>query len=163
MPKLSAGLILFRKSPQVEVFLVHPGGPFWAKKDAGAWSIPKGEYQEAHDALQAARREFTEETSFAPPQGDYLFLGEVKYSNKLLSAWAVEGTADAVQVKSNFFEIEWPPKSGKTQQFPEVDRAGWFTLVQAQKKLVGGQVPLLNALAKELGLRDKSEEQMSLF
>ncbi|HEU5187099.1 MAG TPA: NUDIX domain-containing protein [Candidatus Saccharimonadales bacterium] len=163
MPKLSAGLVLFRRSPQIEVFLVHPGGPFWAKKDAGAWSIPKGEYQEGDDALQAARREFTEETSFVPPEGEHLLLGKVKYGNKLLKAWAVEGTADALHVKSNFFELEWPPKSGRMQQFPEVDKAGWFTLAQAQKKLVGGQVPLLAALAAELGIRDTHEEQMSLF
>lgn len=163
MPKLSAGLLIFRRNPQVEVFLVHPGGPFWAKKDSAAWSVPKGEYQENEDPFLAAKREFTEETSFAPPQGESQFLGEVKYSNKILKVWAVKGTVDAQNIKSNFFELEWPPKSGKTQQFPEVDKAGWFTLPSAKKKLTTGQVPLIDELAKMLGVNDKPDRQMTLF
>lgn len=123
MPKLAAGILLYRrKGEQVEVFLVHPGGPFWAKKDNGAWSLPKGEYQEGEDALVAAKREFKEETSFDAPESEYFELGEVKYGNKKLQAWAVEGGADAAKLKSNTFAMEWPPKSGQTQEFPEVDK-----------------------------------------
>lgn len=164
MPKLSAGIILFRRTPTVEVFLVHPGGPFWTKKDAGAWSIPKGEYREGEDPQVAAKREFTEETGFAVPKGEELFLGEVKYGNKAVKAWTIQGDIDHTKAKSNFFEIEWPPKSGKTQQFPEVDKAGWFNLKTAQKKLVGGQTPLIDLLAQKLGVSDDTpDEQLALF
>lgn len=164
MPKLSAGLLVFRKSNEIEVFLVHPGGPFWAKKDAGAWSIPKGEYDQAEDAFDAAKREFKEETSIEAPAGDARPLGEVKYNNKLLTVWAVEGGIDATAIKSNYFEMQWPPKSGKIEQFPEVDKAGWFTLVQAKTKLVAGQVPFIDTLAELLDVAQaEPEEQLALF
>lgn len=165
MPKLSAGIILFRKTPNIEVLLVHPGGPFWAKKDLGAWSIPKGEYQEGDDPLAAAMREFTEETGFSAPLGQEILLGEAKYGNKIVKAWAVQGDGDVAKIKSNYFELEWPPKSGKTQQFPEVDRAGWFILKVAYKKLVAGQTPLIDALAQKLGVSNdvKPDEQLVLF
>ncbi len=153
MPKLSAGIVLFRRrGTGVEVFLVHPGGPFWKNKDNGAWSIPKGEYSAGEDALAAARREFEEETGFACPQGDPVALGELKQAGgKVVSAWAVEGDCAAERIRSNMFEMEWPPKSGKTQQFPEVDRAGWFALPEARQKLVAGQHGFLDRLAESTG------------
>lgn len=163
MPKLSAGILLFKKSPQLEVFLVHPGGPFWAKKDLGAWSIPKGEYAEGDNAQAAAQREFTEETGHPAPTGNYIFLGEVSYSNKKLSAWAVEGDIAHAEISSNTFSLEWPPKSGKTQQFPEVDKAGWFTVAVAKQKLVGGQVALVERLQQTLGIAPDVGEQATLF
>lgn len=160
MPKLSAGLLLFRRSSKsVEIFLVHPGGPFWAKKDTEAWSLPKGEYQHSEDTLSAAKREFKEETSFSAPAGRYIHLGQVKYSNKELQAWAVEATVDAAKVKSNFFEMQWPPKSGKIEHFPEVDKADWFELPVAKKKIVQGQLPLLERLQSQLGV-EFSEPQL---
>ena len=124
MTKRSAGLLLYRRSERgTEVFLVHPGGPFWAKKDLGAWSIPKGEYAEDEAALAAARREFQEETGFAI-EGDFLDLGTVRQTGgKLVTAWALEGDCDPSAVHSNTFEMEWPPRSGKKQTFPEIDRA----------------------------------------
>lgn len=140
MPKFSAGILLYRFRGQLlEVFLVHPGGPFWAKKDAGAWSLPKGEYAEGEDAWVAAQREFKEETGHVAPIANPLALGEVKYSNKLLTAWAVEGDIDPNQIKSNFFTMQWPPRSGKTEEFPEVDKAGWFDGATARQKVVKGQ------------------------
>lgn len=151
MPKLAAGILLYRKqNKKLEVFLVHPGGPFWAKKDAAAWSIPKGEYTDDEDPWAAAQREFAEETGQPAPTAEAQPLGEVKYGNKKLVAWAVEGDIDATRVLSNTITIEWPPKSGNVQAFPEVDRAGWFTLTQAQQKLVKGQVPLVEMLANLL-------------
>lgn len=154
MPKLSAGLLLFRRtSPQIEVFLVHPGGPFWARKDEGAWSLPKGEYAEGEHPLDAARREFQEETGF-DLDGDFLPLGEVRQSGgKLVTAWALEGDIDPSSVRSNTFSLEWPPKSGRTQAFPEVDRAAWFPLPAARAKLLKGQVPFLDRLEQRLTAR----------
>ena len=151
-PKRSAGLLLFRRSTHIEFFLVHPGGPFWARKDDGAWSIPKGEYSEDEDALVAARREFEEETGI-PVEGDFLPLGELRQpSGKLITAWALEKDVDPTLVKSNTFSTEWPPKSGKKQQFPEVDRAAWFPLPQAHTKLLKGQVAFIHRLTKKLGV-----------
>jgi predicted NUDIX family NTP pyrophosphohydrolase len=142
----SAGLLLFRRrGKEFEFFLVHPGGPFWAKKDAGAWSIPKGLYAPGEAPLDAARREFREETGLVI-DGDFVALGEFRQpSGKLISAWMVESDCDAGAVKSNLFAMEWPPKSGKTVEFPEVDRAGWFAPAQALIKILRGQKPILEA------------------
>lgn len=162
MPKLSAGILVFRFTPkaQVEVFLVHPGGPFWAKKNNGSWSLPKGEYSDDEDSFAAAKREFHEETGNIAPEGDYLPIGEVKYGNKKVVAWAVQGDLDAEKIKSNFFEMEWPPKSGETGQFAEVDKAGWFTIDAARKKLVKGQVLFVDQLLEVVKQADK---QQALF
>jgi predicted NUDIX family NTP pyrophosphohydrolase len=151
MPKFSAGLLLFRKRhEEIEVFLVHPGGPYWAKKDEGAWSLPKGEYDQSEDALEAAKREFLEETGFSA-SGAFLPLGEVKQpGGKHVMAWALEADVDARSIVSNPFSVEWPPKSGKLQQFPEVDRAEWFSLTRARAKILKGQVPFLERLTKTL-------------
>jgi predicted NUDIX family NTP pyrophosphohydrolase len=137
MPKLSAGILLYRHpGTALEVFLVHPGGPFWAKKDLGAWSIPKGEYTDGEDAVLAARREFREETGFDLPQNELYPLGEARLdSGKIIKAWCIEGTCDAEAIRSNTFRMEWPPKSAKMQDFPEVDRAGWFPLPVAEQKI----------------------------
>jgi predicted NUDIX family NTP pyrophosphohydrolase len=136
MPKRSAGLLMFRHTGRVlEVLLVHPGGPYWAKKDAGAWFIPKGEILPDEDPLDAAKREFEEETSFASA-GPYLPLGEVRQkSGKVIAAWAFEGTCDPERINSNTFQMEWPPRSGKQQTFPEVDRGGFFALSAAREKM----------------------------
>lgn len=157
MPKLSAGIVLYRRGGRkdgqnLEVFLVHPGGPFWAKKDAGAWSIPKGEYESGEDPLAAARREFEEETSVALPAGEAMPLGEVKQAGgKVVTAWAIEGDCDAETIHSNLFQMEWPPKSGRMREFPEVDRAGWFSFDEAREKLLKGQVTFLDRLEKAVG------------
>ncbi|MHB8692713.1 MAG: NUDIX domain-containing protein [Solirubrobacteraceae bacterium] len=154
MPSRSAGILLYRGSGEaLEVLLVHPGGPLWARRDAGAWSIPKGEYVDPEDPLAAARREFAEELSVAPPDGEPIPLGEVKQrSGKVVAAWAVPGDLDVSDVKSNTFELEWPPRSGRKQEFPEVDRAEWFTIAQAREKLIGAQVELLDRLQAALAL-----------
>lgn len=149
MPKLSAGIIAYRKSKdnQPEVLLVHPGGPLFKNKDNGVWSFPKGEYTEDEDALLAAKREFTEETGNVLPEGEFIRLQPVKIkSGKIITAWATN--ADFIQpfISSNFFEIEWPPKSGKKQFFPETDKAEWFTLKEARQKISSGQVNLLEQL-----------------
>jgi len=133
----------------LEVFLVHPGGPFWARKDLGAWSIPKGEYT-SEDPLKAARREFAEETGLSPG-GDFLPLGTIRQAGgKLVSAWAVEGDCDPAQIRSNLCTIEWPPKSGRKIEIPEVDRAGWFSLDEARKKILKSQAPILDLLTARL-------------
>jgi predicted NUDIX family NTP pyrophosphohydrolase len=152
MPQRSAGILLYRLTgPVPEVLLVHPGGPFWAKKDAGAWSIPKGEIDANEDPLAAARREFAEETGMAPA-GEPVALGDFPYrSGKIVTVFALRGDFDVAGLRSNTFSMEWPRKSGRTAAFPEVDRAGWFTLVEAEAKLVTGQRPILAALAKRLG------------
>jgi predicted NUDIX family NTP pyrophosphohydrolase len=152
MPKLSAGLLPFRRTGgEIEVFLVHPGGPFWKKKDAGAWSIAKGEYESGDDPLAAALREFEEETSFRIESCDCMALGEVRQAGgKLVQAWAVERDLDPAAIRSNTFEMAWPPRSGKMQEFPEVDRAAWFPLPQARIQLLAGQVPFLERLAEQL-------------
>jgi predicted NUDIX family NTP pyrophosphohydrolase len=143
--KLSAGILLYRRRGETtELFLVHPGGPFWAKKDDGAWSIPKGEYEAAEDPLEAAKREFLEETGSAI-DGAFLPLTPLKqHSGKVISAWCVEGDMDPGALRSNLFEMEWPPRSGKTAQFPEVDRGSWFSPDEARRKLTPGQVPFID-------------------
>jgi predicted NUDIX family NTP pyrophosphohydrolase len=132
--------------------LVHMGGPFWQKKDDGAWSIPKGEYGPGEEPLAVARREFREEIGRDAPASQPLELGEVTQSGgKRVCAWGIEGDMDVSVIESNTFELEWPPRSGRMQHFPEVDRAGWFDLETAQRKLVKGQVPLLARLVERLG------------
>jgi predicted NUDIX family NTP pyrophosphohydrolase len=167
MPKFSAGIALYRPSGQnIEVLLVHPGGPFWAKKDDGSWSFPKGEYLEDEDAFVAAQREFKEETGFDLTVKDPIDLGEVKYGNKQLRVWAVKGSADARRAVSNMFTMEWPPKTGRKQEFPEVDRAGWFLPADAKLKLVKGQIELVDRLCEQLGASVETGEnssQMSLL
>ena len=149
MPKLSAGLLPFRRSEGfLQVFLVHPGGPFWARKDLGAWSIAKGEPSPDEDPLQAAIREFREETGF-DPRGPFQELGQSRQpGGKIVQAWAFEGDFDPSLLQSNTFTMSWPPRSGRLQSFPEVDRAEWFTLETARKKILPGQVPLLEALGE---------------
>jgi predicted NUDIX family NTP pyrophosphohydrolase len=144
----SAGLLLFRQGGEgIEVLLVHPGGPFWARCDLGAWSIPKGEYPEDEDPLAAARREFAEELGSPPPEGETIDLGEVRQkAGKVVCAWAVAGDLDPAQISSNTFSMQWPPRSGRTQEFPEVDRAQWFDLEEARKRINPGQEALLDRL-----------------
>jgi predicted NUDIX family NTP pyrophosphohydrolase len=149
----SAGLLLYRRREgRIEVLLGHMGGPFWARRDERAWSIPKGEHPEAEDPLAAARREFAEETGARPPDGPTLDLGEIRQSGgKRVTAWAVEGDLDPATVRSNTFLLEWPPRSGRRQEFPEIDRAGWFDLDTARRKIVKGQVALVDRLEERLG------------
>jgi len=148
--KTSAGILLYRiVENNLEVFLVHPGGPFWAKKDEGAWSIPKGLFEEGEDPLEAAKREFKEETGFSI-LGEFMALTPLKQpSGKVVYAWAVEGDIDAASIKSNTFMMEWPPKSGKEQEFPEVDKGGWFDILQAKEKLLKGQHGFLDELSNK--------------
>ena len=149
----SAGLLMYRGTGEgIEVFLVHPGGPFWAKKDEGAWSIPKGLAAPGEDLLAAAKREFHEETGFAA-EGDYRPLGAFKQpGGKTVHAWAIEGDCDPSRLVSNLFEMEWPPRSGRRQHFPEIDRAGWFGPSEASIKILRGQQPILLRLFSTLGL-----------
>jgi predicted NUDIX family NTP pyrophosphohydrolase len=151
MAKVSAGLLVHRSHLSVlEVFLIHPGGPLWAKKDAGAWSIPKGEIDGNEEALAAARREFREETG-QDIAGQFRPLPTIKQTGgKVVHAWAVEGNCDADAIRSSTFEMEWPPKSGRIQSFPEVDRAAWFTLEEARERILKSQLPLLDALEQLL-------------
>jgi len=144
MVKQSAGILLYRKmNDQLQVFLVHPGGPFFKNKDAGVWSIPKGEFLDGEDALTAAKREFKEETG-QTIDGGFIELNPVYLkSGKKVYAWAVEGDINHEVIESNLFEMEWPPKSGKRQSFPEVDRAAWFTLDEAKEKINAAQVGLI--------------------
>jgi predicted NUDIX family NTP pyrophosphohydrolase len=138
----------------IEVLLVHPGGPFWASKDHGAWSIPKGEYEEEEDPLATAFREFQEETGQAPPDTAPIPLGEhVQPSRKRVTAWALEGDVDVTHATSNTFVMEWPKGSGRMREFPEVDRVEWATVATARRKLLRGQVPLLDRLMDELRAR----------
>ena len=149
MPKLSAGIIAYRKnsSGDFEVLLVHPGGPLFKNKDASVWSIPKGEYATGEDALLAAKREFEEETGNVLPHNKFIELAPVKIkSGKVISAWAVEADFDEPFIRSNLFEMEWPPRSGKKQSFPETDKAEWFTLKEAAVKISAGQLNLLEQL-----------------
>jgi predicted NUDIX family NTP pyrophosphohydrolase len=168
MPKQSAGILLYRKvNSQLQVFLVHPGGPFFKNKDAGAWSIPKGEFWDDEESLLAAKREFLEETGHAI-DGDFIKLSPIKLkSGKTVHAWAVEGDIDHDTITSNLFEIEWPPRSGKKVSFPEVDRAGWFGVDEAAVKVNAAQVGLieeLNGLLKaELLLIAMDFENPSLY
>ena len=145
--KKSAGILIFRRTPELEVFLVHPGGPFWAKKDLGSWSLPKGEFEDDEDPLDAARRELAEETGFTV-DGRFIALTPLRQkSGKTIFAWAVEGDCDPSQLRSNLFTMEWPPRSGRRQEFPEVDRGAWFTMAEAQRRIVAGQASFLDELA----------------
>ena len=149
--KQSAGVVLYRfRGSKMEIFLVHPGGPFWTKKDAGAWSIPKGEFADDENPLATAKREFAEETGCII-DGNFIELTPVKQpGGKLVYAWAVEGDCRAESIKSNLFTLEWPPRSGKRKEFPEVDRAAWFDLTTAKDKILKGQVALLEDLERKL-------------
>ena len=151
MPKQSAGLLMFRRGRgELQVLLVHPGGPFWKNKDLGAWTIPKGEHDAGEEALVAAAREFREETGIEP-RGPFIALTPVKQSGgKVVAAWAFEGDSDAAAIRSNTFSLEWPRGSGRFQDFPEVDRAAWFSLDEARRKVLRGQVPLLEELASKI-------------
>jgi predicted NUDIX family NTP pyrophosphohydrolase len=153
MPKStnSAGLLMYRRrGPEPEVLLVHPGGPFWSKKDDGVWSIPKGLYDVGENPFDAAKREFEEETG-CTPAGDFMTLGEFKQpGGKVISAWAFESDFDLAAFRSNLFSIEWPPRSGRQKEFPEADRAGWFDPALAARKLLQGQLPILDALLVRL-------------
>jgi predicted NUDIX family NTP pyrophosphohydrolase len=153
MPQISAGLLMYRRSGKLlEVFLVHPGGPFWAKKDIGAWSIPKGIAAEGENMLEAAKREFTEETSISPSE-PFIDLGEIRQkSGKRVHAWAFERDGDLPQLKSNMFRIEWPPRSGRMNEFPEIDQGRFFPITEAHQKIHQQQAELLNRLAEHFGL-----------
>jgi predicted NUDIX family NTP pyrophosphohydrolase len=155
MAKQSAGILLYRgRGPALRLMLVHPGGPFWAKKDGGAWSIPKGEYEEGDDPLLVASREFEEELGSPAPAGDAIELGElVQPSRKVVTAFALEGDFDPSRLKSNLFEMEWPPKTGRLHSFPEVDRAEWFTVEEARDKILPGQRPFIDRLLERLGMK----------
>ena len=150
MPKRSAGLLMYRRSRgTLEVLLVHPGGPFWEKKDLGSWSIPKGEHGPGEEALAAATREFQEETGLVA-RGPYTPLTPIRQQGgKVVDAWAFEGDCDADSLKSTTFSLEWPRGSGRRQEFPEVDRAGWFGLDEARRKILPAQAALLDELASK--------------
>ena len=152
MPKRSAGILMYRRGKSgLELLLVHPGGPFWAKKDRGVWSIPKGEYSGTEEALAVAIREFEEETG-ARPSGDFRPLDElVQPGRKIVAAWAVEGDFDPAKLKSNTFELEWPPRSGRKATFPEVDRAAWFSPAAAREKILPGQSEFIARLMAAIG------------
>lgn len=152
MPKLSAGLLLYRTGDEgLEVLIAHPGGPFWARKDDGAWSIPKGEYGTDEDPWEAAQREFAEELGLAVPEGPRADLGEVRQAGgKVVSAFAICADLDVTEARSNTFEMEWPPRSGLMQEFPEVDRVAWVTVEVARAKLLKGQLPILDRLIATL-------------
>jgi predicted NUDIX family NTP pyrophosphohydrolase len=150
--KTAAGLLLYRRRGDTEVFLVHPGGPLWAKKDLGAWSLPKGEVMDGEDPLDAAKRELTEETGFTIDGVFHPLAPLEQPSGKLILAWAVEADCDPSQVRSNLFSMEWPPKSGQIQQFPEVDRAAWFGIAEARRRILEGQVGFVDQLRARLGL-----------
>ena len=147
----SAGILMYRRGAAgLEVLLVHPGGPFWKNRDLGAWTIPKGEHDDSEDALDAARREFAEETGFTA-SGDFMPLAPVRQkAGKLVSAWALEGDCDAAAVRSNAFSMEWPPRSGRMAEFPEVDRAAWFSADEARRRILPAQVPLIDELVSRL-------------
>jgi predicted NUDIX family NTP pyrophosphohydrolase len=153
LQKLSAGILVFNLTPndKLMILLVHPGGPFWRNKDVGAWSIPKGEYGEGEDALSAAKREFKEETGNELAEGEFIPLEPVKIkSGKIISAWAIKAEIDFTFIKSNEFEMEWPPRSGKRQIFPEVDKVEWFSIQDAKIKINTGQVAILDQLVSIL-------------
>ncbi|MGA7317690.1 MAG: NUDIX domain-containing protein [Silvibacterium sp.] len=151
MPKQSAGLLMYRlRDRRIEIFLVHPGGPFWAKNDLGAWSIPKGEYAEGENPLDGARREFTEETGFAA-KGNFVDLGTVKQAGgKIVSVWAVEGDCDPAKLRSNMCLIEWPRRSGRKIEIPEVDRGAWFNVEEARERILKSQEPIVDLLLERL-------------
>ncbi len=149
---MSAGILLWRRREgRLEVLLAHPGGPFFARKDAGVWSVPKGEVDPGEDPIAVARREFAEETGHELPEGPMLDLGEVRQrGGKLVRAWAVEGDLDPASARSNTFELEWPPRSGRIQTFPEVDRVEWFELAEARERINPAQAAFLDRLADRL-------------
>jgi len=149
--KATAGLLIFRRCAGLEVLLIHPGGPFWAKKDLGAWSLPKGQIEENEEPLAAAQREFAEETGFTA-DGEFLPLNSIRQSGgKVVHAWAVEGDCDPARLRSNFFSMEWPPKSGTLCQFPEADRAAWFSIAEARRRILPAQKDFLEQLTAILG------------
>jgi predicted NUDIX family NTP pyrophosphohydrolase len=149
--QVSAGLLAFRRNDGIEVLLAHPGGPFWSKKDDGAWTIPKGVSDADADTLSAARREFTEETGFVA-EGDMLPLKAVRQrSGKTVMAWAFEADFDLAKFRSNEFEMEWPPRSGRTARFPEVDRGQWFPIAEAFRRILTSQAPILEELQARVG------------
>lgn len=154
MVAMSAGLLLYRvAASRIEVLIAHPGGPFWARRDDAAWSVPKGEYEDGEDPLAAAYREFEEEVGLPAPDGTAAFLGERRQpGGKRVSVWALRGDLDITHASSNTFEMEWPRGSGRTQQFPEVDRVEWMDLPRAGRKLLKGQAPFLEDLVRALGL-----------
>jgi predicted NUDIX family NTP pyrophosphohydrolase len=155
MPKRSAGILMYRRNPALELLLVHPGGPFWARKDLGAWSIPKGEYGPGEEPLAVALRELEEETGKrieGQSNRDVVALGDiVQPGRKVVTAFALEGELDPAELRSNVFELEWPPRSGRKQTFPEVDRAAWFSLQEAQRRILAGQRELITRLLAALG------------
>jgi predicted NUDIX family NTP pyrophosphohydrolase len=153
LPKQAAGILLYRQSPGgLEVLLAHPGGPLWARKDFGAWTIPKGQFGADESALDAAKREFEEEMG-SPARGEFVELGSIKQpSGKIVHAFTAEADFDVAKVKSNLFTLEWPPRSGKQGQFPEVDRAGWFSIDEARKRILRGQEPFLDRLLAALNV-----------
>jgi len=163
MPVLSAGLLLYRVTDEVvEVLIAHPGGPFWARKDDGAWSIPKGEYAAGEDPWAAAQREFVEEIGLEPPTAARIDLGTVKQpSGKVLTVFAVPGDLDAEEARSNTFQIEWPRGTGKRSEFPEVDRVDWFPVADARVKLLKGHVPFLDQLMEHPGMAGLHERPTS--
>lgn len=147
VPRTSAGILLYRRrDTRVEVFLMHPGGPLWAKKDLGAWTVPKGEPDPGEDLIAAARREFHEETGFDVAEEAVPLTPRQQRSGKLVHVWAVEGDCDAGRARSNMFSMEWPPRSGRIQQFPENDRAGWFDLTEARRRIWPSQLGFLDEL-----------------
>ena len=162
MAKLSAGILLFRhRGGRLQVLLVHPGGPFWEMKDQGSWSIPKGEYGPEEDPLTAARREFLEETGMSVPDGETIPLSPLKQpSGKVVSAWAIEGDLDVSRIRSNTFSLEWPPRSGRRQDFPEVDRGEWLDLDAARGRIQQGQAPFLEELSGKLGPGESGPERL---
>ena len=154
MPRRSAGILLYRNGVDMpEVLLVHPGGPFWAKKDLGAWSIPKGEPEPGEDPRDCALREFAEELGSPPPGGELVELGEIRQrGGKVVTAWAAEGDLDPETIHSDTFTLEWPPRSGVQREFPEVDRAAWFAPDEARRRLVPAQAELVDRLLERLGV-----------
>jgi len=156
--KRSAGILMYRREgEEILLLLVHPGGPFWAKKDFGSWSIPKGEYAESEDAFAAAKREFAEETGYEP-EGKFQSLGEITQSGgKRVAAWAVSGDFDPQTLSSNRFEMEWPPRSGQIRSFPEVDRAAWFTAAEARERLLRAQTTFIDRLLDRIREEDRVE------
>lgn len=155
MKAVSAGILLYRRRPgALEVLLGHPGGPFWTRRDDGAWTIPKGLVHPGEEPFAAARREFTEETGVDPGGEGHGLAPCRQPSGKVIHAWAVEGDCDCASVRSNLFTMEWPPGSGRIESFPEIDRAEWFAIERAKVKIVRGQVPLLQALQEWLRERD---------
>lgn len=153
MAKQSAGVLVYRRRHgAIEVLLGHPGGPFWARKDKGAWSVPKGELEDGEDLLEAAKREFKEEIGHAAPEGEYIELGSIRRNSKEIYVWAVEGDLDTSSILSNTFQMEWPPKSGKQIEVPEIDRAAWVPLTTAPEKMHTGQDAFISRLAEALGM-----------